>query len=388
MRSAWTAVLAILALGHSFVASHAAEAGHALSSSSTDATRSDTLLQNWVSPELPQHSLVGRIWSAHDGQWSSRTDLAGALSGAAVVLLGEIHDNRDHHRVQAELVRMFAQSRRSKPALVLEMLHGGQGDALATFEASDACCDAGSADAFFDAVGWDKSGWPKRDVYRPLISAAYELGLRPRPGNAPRAEVRAIGRGGLDSLSVAERARLGLQAPLAPPLRAALDDQLFAGHCEMVPRASLAPMAAAQQFRDGTMAAALLHEAPRIGQEDKAGGGAILIAGNGHVREDRGVAWALRQLLPDWAPSISHEPSAGNTTDPLMSVAIVEVAAGQLAPATYVPRTPDGSAAVDFVIFTPRAQRQNMCDVMRERMKAMRAAREDQETEANAEAAE
>ena len=50
-------------------------------------------------------------------------------------------------------------------------------------------------------------------------------------------------------------------------------------------------MAAAQRYRDAHMA-----DCPHRGSARH--GSAILIAGNGHVRADRGVPWHIRQRAP------------------------------------------------------------------------------------------
>jgi len=81
-------------------------------------------------------------------------------------------------------------------------------------------------------------------------------------------------------------------------------------------------------------------------------GSAILIAGNGHVRADRGVPWHLRQRARE---------------TPVTTVLLMEVEDGQTEPADYVPRGPDGRPAADHVIFTPRAERADPCEALRKK---------------------
>ena len=71
-----------------------------------------------------------------------------------------------------------------------------------------------------------------------------------------------------------------------------------------------------------------------------------LIAGNGHVRSDRGVPWHIRR----------RQPEARVT-----SVLLLEVEEGKTDPAAYVPRDPEGRPAADTIIFTPRAKRDDPC---------------------------
>ena len=71
----------------------------------------------------------------------------------------------------------------------------------------------------------------------------------------------------------------------------ALDDALLteleASHCGLMPKSAFGGMAVAQRFRDGNMASILADAAPGSGQ-------VVLVAGNGHVRLDRGVPWYLK----------------------------------------------------------------------------------------------
>jgi uncharacterized iron-regulated protein len=104
-------------------------------------------------------------------------------------------------------------------------------------------------------------------------------------------------------------------------------------------------MAAAQRYRDAHLADALLSAEARHGS-------AILIAGNGHVRADRGVPWHIRQ----------RQPGAE-----VLSVLLVEVEAGKTDPASYLPRDPNGKPAADLLIFTPRAERADPCEKLRKK---------------------
>jgi uncharacterized iron-regulated protein len=93
-------------------------------------------------------------------------------------------------------------------------------------------------------------------------------------------------------------------------------------------------MALAQHARDAQMAQVLLRE----GAKD----GAVLIAGAGHARLDRGVPYYLKLEAP--------ESSA-------VSVAFIEVESERTAPATYVAER----GAFDYIWFTPRVTDEDPC---------------------------
>jgi uncharacterized iron-regulated protein len=83
-------------------------------------------------------------------------------------------------------------------------------------------------------------------------------------------------------------------------------------------------------------------------------GSAILFAGNGHVRADRGVPWDLARIAPERK---------------VLSVLLIEVRDGRTDAASYVDRDPQGKPAADFVVLTPRAERPDPCEAMRARFK-------------------
>ena len=162
-----------------------------------------------------------------------------------------------------------------------------------------------------------------------------------------RADVRDVARRGLHALPADTVARLGLDVPLPDPMAAALLDELEASHCGLMPRSAFANMATAQRYRDTHMAASLDAAASRHGA-------AILFAGNGHVRTDRGVPWDLTRMAPKRK---------------VVVVAFLEVEDGKSDPGGYVLRDPAGAPAADYVVLTPRAERPDPCEAMRAQFK-------------------
>lgn len=88
-------------------------------------------------------------------------------------------------------------------------------------------------------------------------------------------------RGGFTAVfSDAEIKALQLDRAITPPLQAAHEQEIDAGHCHALPAAMWPGMARAQFARDAFMAKILRENASR---------GIVLLAGNGHVRSDLGV---------------------------------------------------------------------------------------------------
>ncbi|MFQ5626081.1 MAG: ChaN family lipoprotein, partial [Methyloligellaceae bacterium] len=194
------------------------------------------------------------------------------------------------------------------------------------------------------ALGWAKRGWPDWPLYQPIAEAVFRAGLPLLPGDPSRAKIRSVSSHGLDTLEGLERKRLALDRPLPPKLGVALSQDIKQSHCDLLPQAALGPMTQVQRYRDAGLASALVKAG--------AGRGAILIAGNGHVRSDRGVPWYLARQ------------AAGVKISSVMLVEITERArtVGELAITG-----PDGEPAADYFWFTPRAECEDQCEKLRRR---------------------
>lgn len=202
------------------------------------------------------------------------------LPKAAIVLLGEVHDNPAQHRNQARAIAAI------KPAaLVFEMLTDGQ--AAAAIPAMLA--DPVKLEA---ALGWRDSGWPDFAIYYPIFLAAPSALIR--GANLPRQDVRrAIGEGAA-AVFGKDAARFGLERALSGEEQAAREDNQRAAHCDALPADMLGGMVEAQRLRDAALAAAALAAL------DDTGGPVVVITGNGHARRD----WGVPSLLAIAAPGL------------------------------------------------------------------------------------
>ena len=213
----------------------------------------------------------------------TRADLLARLRASDYVLLGERHDHPTHHRLRAELLAALP-----APAVVVaEHLPQGAAVALpqdATGDALRRALEAGG----FDANSWQ---WP---LHEPLFAAVARHQHTLRGGNLPRDLARRTAREGAAALPAELRALIDA-APLAAGSREALLDELLHSHCGQLPRERMPNMLLAQRGRDAAMAASL-REAR--GRTRPASGPVLLLAGNGHVRRDHGVAQLLARLDP------------------------------------------------------------------------------------------
>ncbi|MFM9847534.1 MAG: ChaN family lipoprotein [Hyphomicrobiaceae bacterium] len=300
---------------------------------------------SWQEAGSRDHPLVGRIWSAADGSFLDPASLTATLARADFLLLGEVHDNADAHGLQGWAIgrRVEAQS---KFGVVFEHIRTDQQEALAKLDEFDRTARrVATANDLFRFLDWQNGGWPSETKFVGLFNAVFNPRLPIYAANPPRQQVRAVARSEEGALSPQERTRILLDATWDKPLADALYNELKGSHCGAIPESAVPAMSVAQRYRDAAFADVMLTAA-------KDHGAAILIAGNGHVRTDRAVPWYLRERAP------------GKN---IIAVMMLEVEDGQADPAAYAPRAPDGKPAVDFVIFTPRAERPDPCEALRQR---------------------
>ena len=209
-------------------------------------------------------------------------------------------------------------------------------DAIARQLASD----PKNSDALADTVDWKRSGWPDFRLYRPIVQVALDAGLPVLAANIPVATARALARGDVSMLDPALTAAYALDHPPSADMLAAMTAELREAHCGQISVRLVDGIVAAQRARDAQMAATLLGAGPD---------GAVLIAGTGHVRRDRGVPAYLR----------AREPEAS-----MASVAFLEVRPERTAPGDYAVLW-GGALPFDYVWFTPRVDNRDPCEAFR-----------------------
>ncbi len=313
--------------------------------------------RSWVSTEDRSHPLVGKIWDARGARFVDEATLAAAVASADFVALGEVHDNPDHHLLQARLVRATTASGR-RPALAFEMLTADQ----------QATVDAALARAPKDpdalAETWKTSRWPDFQYYRPIFAAGLEARLPVVAANLPREQVRQIMLKERDALDEDLRVRLAREEPIPDAVMSALREEMNESHCGALPATMLDPLVLAQRARDARMAERLVTAG--------AGRGAILITGNGHARVDRGV------------PALVAKDAPGKK---VVAVSFQEVDAEAKKPTGYEKDWGKGPLPFDFVVFTPKTKRDDPCAGMRAHMQKKRAAAEKKDESAAPDAA-
>ena len=295
---AWAAValVCLVACGHG--AAHHAESHLAPSREDTTAMAERAAKpsphseneSDGVGDNRSDQSLVGTVLRTSDGMRMEFDNFAQELTTASVVLLGEKHDNPEHHLLQARIYRALLASGLA-PGLVFEMLDANmQGEVDAWRASADA-----TPQALAQAVGWQDSGWPPFALYEPIFAAVLAgdgpvvaAGL-PRQSAMPIAQGESLPSVGAFSSDLAQRYALDQALPKGQ--QDALRVEMQEAHCGLLPEEMLDGMVRVQRVRN-----ALLAEGLRLVVQGNPARRAVLIAGAGHVRKDRGVPQLLTHV--------------------------------------------------------------------------------------------
>jgi uncharacterized iron-regulated protein len=250
------------------------------------------------------------------------------LGSARYVLLGETHDNRDHHSLQAALLDEFL-SQHTEAQVGFEMLDEDDVPVLSedSFE---------SPRQFADRVAWDASGWPEFALYQPIIEVALAHHAPLMAAHPSNSHVRAS----MQTVAETETQSLHLDVALPADQIQAQYSEIREGHCGHAPEAMLSAMQRAQAYKDAFMARSMIRAKTPV----------ALIAGRGHVRNDRAVPYFL------------HRHGATSS----LSVAFLEVDDARAAPGDY------DISGFDIVVFTPRVSDVDPCEQFRQQLERMR----------------
>ncbi|SFO59760.1 Uncharacterized iron-regulated protein [Pseudomonas sp. NFACC24-1] len=255
--------------------------------------------------------LDGRIRDLHNGQAVTPQALVERLAKAPRVVVGERHDNPDHHVLQLWLLQALA-GQRAQGSLLLEMLTPSQQPRVDSVRQLPAL-PKDLPDALAWSPGWDWS------LYGPVVEFALAQRYPLLAANLDAAEIQGFYR--------QAPSLMGARANAAT-VKDALLGQIRESHCGLLPESQMPPMLAVQQQRDRRMAERLL-QAPTP---------ALLFAGAWHGRKDVGVPLHALDLGASEAPIVLMLAEEGSDVT---------------------------SAMADYVWYTPAMPPQDYCAQMR-----------------------
>ncbi len=264
------------------------------------------------------------VFSPREERTLARPHWIRQMRQASVLLLGEVHDNPRHHRIRAELLRLWARADEGRrPAIVFEHFDREQGDYLR--EATDRApaerppLERLLKGAAFDERGW---GWP---VHRPLFEAARDADAVWIAAGLPRQRRSRPSAGeATDPLD-----RIVSASDWPATAQRTLEQSLVDGHCGQLPASVVPTMVGIQRRRDASLAETALTAPERR---------VLVLAGNGHVGRVHGV--------PRYLGAVSGE---------VLAVGFLEQKAGVPLEAATV------ADDYDWVVATEAAPREDPC---------------------------
>jgi uncharacterized iron-regulated protein len=249
--------------------------------------------------------------AAHVAQWLDPASgkvvaprkLFDRISGKSIVLLGEVHDNRAHHRWQHYMLAAL-HSRNARQVVGLEMFPRGAQPVLDEWS-------LGKLDeaTFLRRSGWDEVWGYDASLYLPLLQFARLNRLPVVALNVDRELVARVGRQGWQSVPASERLGLSDPAPASAAYRQSLAELYAYKHRrhsvdgegaestdapsleEIMQSHDFAHFVDAQLTWDRAMAEALA-EAHRL----EPGGQVVGIVGRGHLEYGYGIPHQLAAM--------------------------------------------------------------------------------------------
>ena len=290
-----------------------------------DVRHNDSII---IPPELvlQDHILANKIFTAKNYQLIDKAGLLKEISAARYIMIGETHDNLQHHRIQADIIDYLSESN-NPVSVAFEMIDAEQGRMLDNNKVT-------SSDYLIELLNHFSSGWEYEIYYRNLFDSVIRAGFSIVPANIERKRLLEM----MDEASgelPADLKNTLTRFPVTPQIAAAMEVDIIDSHCGMLNNEQAQPMLRAQRIRDAAMAMGLLNSNARH---------KILIAGNGHVRNDWGVARYLEQ---------------GNNS--VITIGLLEVDTDHNSPADYVENWQNGKLPFDYIWFTARADRPDPC---------------------------
>lgn len=229
-------------------------------------------LPAWQASEAREHADLGLIVDLRSGQQLTPQQLVGQLAAAPRVLVGEQHDNPDHHALQLWLLRALT-AQRPQGSLLLEMLNPNQQNAVDEVRANYA--NGQPPTDLYQALSWQPNwDW---GVYGAIVTYAVQQSWPLQSANLDRIEVMQI---------YAKPPALSGTHSTTTEVQEILLAQIRESHCGLLPESQLPSMLAIQQQRDRRMAERL----------QEASQPALLFAGAFHVRRNLGVSLHLEDL--------------------------------------------------------------------------------------------
>tara|TARA_B110000858_G_scaffold197470_2_gene259231 strand:- start:50334 stop:51239 length:906 start_codon:yes stop_codon:yes gene_type:complete len=285
--------------------------------------------EQWQSQLHAEHVLVGMVWDSQADSFIEVDELFSRIEGVSYLLLGEKHDNPDHHALQLRIFDHVLQAG-AVSAISFEMMNSDQQPLLRDMPLSR----QSSLAQINEYLRWDNDAW-NWDYYGPLLRRAIQAGVLINAANISNEEMMEV---------YGAPTSVNIEGVLDEQAMEALDKDIDESHCGMLPKSQFPAMVRVQQARDFAMANSLA-----VSKEQQL---QLLIAGNYHIRRDLGV------------PNYLLKRESSLEEGQIVSLAFMEVDEASSEPADYLQQF--GSVkAYDYIWFTPAVSDEDYCASLR-----------------------
>ena len=287
----------------------------------------------WESQLYSDHPFVGKIFNSRTSKFLPLNDLLVAVEGASYLLLGEKHDNPDHHHLQAAILDYLI-AKQLISQVAFEMLDTDAKDLLDDIQQQQ----LSSLDELKNYLQWDEEGWDW-SFYGPLVDALYRGGISMTAANINSARMMQV---------YSEALPATIQGVLDASTMEQLNFDIDESHCGLLPESEFPAMVRVQQYRDFIMAGSM-----NSTDQDKL---SVLVAGNYHIRQDLGVPNDLR------AQNMQLDDAPINNN--IVALSFMEVDPEITDPSEYLQQF-GAVPAYDFIWFTPAISNEDYCASLR-----------------------
>lgn len=275
------------------------------------------------------HPLVGKIWDMNSRSFMDEATLLARIAKANVLLLGETHDNPQHHELQQKLLKARIESG-ARPALLMEQLDADTQPALdLALAGSDRDETLKTVTGLIKFTDWK--------FYRPFLVTAVDNKLPVIAANISSRQLQPVIWQGFAAYDAVALKRMAVEEVWSESRQNYMLRHIGGAHCGQIRDSLREGLTRSQRLRDALMADSAVSSIGR---------GVVGIVGSSHARRDVGMPLYLA----------ARDPSAH-----IFSIGFVEVIPGRNAPETYETESASSEAPYDVIWFTPRVERADPC---------------------------
>lgn len=285
------------------------------------------------------NELIGKIWSVAESKFIDKQQLLDAAYQSDYILLGETHDNVKHHEDHGWIIGKIAEHSK-RTAVAFEMLNQDQEKLVNNVEFNN-------TGELLETLEQAKTGWEYKKYYEPVFDSVFKARLPMHAAEINRKSLMGIVKKGLSEAPEEVQALLK-KTKLSDEATESLKKEIEMTHCGMINDEMTKAMMMGQKVRDAAIAETLYKM-----KQNKDIDTAVLVAGSGHIRKDRGAPFYLQ---------------AEDKNARITAIAWLEIEEEVIEPTAYSKRWGTSDLPFDFIVFTPGADRPDPCEEMKKYM--------------------